>query len=91
VQHGTDMVGQAQAVMQRMVSAIGEVSQLVESISLASREQSAGLDQVGQAVTQMDQTTQQNAAMVEQMAAAASNLSHQATGLLQTVSGFRLR
>ena len=91
VQHGTDMVGQAQAVMQRMVSAIGEVSQLVESISLASREQSAGLDQVGQAVTQMDQTTQQNAAMVEQMAAAASNLSTQATGLLQTVSGFRLR
>jgi methyl-accepting chemotaxis protein len=91
VQHGTTMVDQAQAVMQRMVASISEVSQLVESISVASREQSAGLDQVGQAVSQMDQTTQQNAAMVEEMAAAASNLSGQASGLLQTVSSFRLR
>ncbi|MGC4397533.1 methyl-accepting chemotaxis protein [Hydrogenophaga crocea] len=91
VQQGTDMVAQAQEVMQRMVASISEVSQLVESISLASREQSAGLDQVGQAVSQMDQSTQQNAAMVEQMAAAAANLSTQATGLLETVSTFQLR
>ena len=60
-------------------------------ISAASAEQSSGVSQVGDAVVQMDQGTQQNATLVEQMAAAASGLSTQARQLVQTVSVFRLR
>ena len=59
-------------------------------ISAASNEQSLGVAQVGEAVTQMDQTTQQNAALVEQMAAAANNLRNQSHELVQVVSIFRL-
>ncbi|HBH39578.1 MAG TPA: chemotaxis protein, partial [Curvibacter sp.] len=59
-------------------------------ISAASSEQSAGVAQVGEAVTQMDQTTQQSAALVEEMAAAASSLRSQAQDLVQAVSVFRL-
>jgi hypothetical protein len=59
-------------------------------ISAASREQSLGVSQVGEAVTQMDQATQQNAALVEEMAAAASSLKSQAQELVQTVAVFKL-
>ena len=59
-------------------------------ISAASHEQSLGVAQVGEAVTQMDQVTQQNAALVEEMAAAASSLKNQAEDLVQVVSVFRL-
>jgi hypothetical protein len=57
-------------------------------ISAASNEQSLGVSQVGEAVSQMDQTTQQNAALVEQMAAAASSLKAQAQELVQVVAAF---
>jgi hypothetical protein len=59
-------------------------------ISAASKEQSQGVSQVGEAVTQMDQVTQQNAALVEEMAAAASSLKSQAEDLVQTVAVFKL-
>lgn len=59
-------------------------------ISAASHEQSQGVAQVGEAVTQMDQTTQQNAALVEEMAAAASSLNHQAQSLVEAVVVFKL-
>jgi hypothetical protein len=59
-------------------------------ISAASNEQSLGVSQVGQAVTQMDQVTQENAALVEQMAAAASSLKSQAQELVHTVAAFKL-
>lgn len=59
-------------------------------ISAASNEQSLGVSQVGEAVTQMDQATQQNAALVEEMAAAASSLKSQAQDLVQTVAVFKL-
>ena len=59
-------------------------------ISAASSEQSTGVSQVGEAVTQMDQVTQQNAALVEEMAAAASSLSHQAQALVGAVAVFKL-
>jgi methyl-accepting chemotaxis protein len=59
-------------------------------ISAASREQSAGVSQVGEAVMQLDQTTQQNSALVEEMAAAAASLSKQATDLVQAVAVFKL-
>jgi hypothetical protein len=66
------------------------VSDLVGEISSASNEQSAGVAQVGEAVAQMDQTTQQNAALVEEMAAAASSLRTQAADLVQSVAVFKL-
>jgi methyl-accepting chemotaxis protein len=59
-------------------------------ISAASREQSQGVSQVGEAVTQMDRVTQQNAALVEQMAAAASSLKAQAHDLVATVAVFQM-
>jgi methyl-accepting chemotaxis protein len=59
-------------------------------ISAASNEQSLGVAQVGEAVTQMDEATQQNAALVEEMAAAASSLRNQSHELVQVVSVFKL-
>jgi methyl-accepting chemotaxis protein len=73
-----------------VVAAIQRVTDIMGEISAASSEQSAGVGQVGEAVVQMDQTTQQNAALVEQMAAAASSLRQQAQALVQTVAVFQL-
>lgn len=66
------------------------MTDIVGEISAASTEQSQGVSQVGKAVTQMDRVTQQNAALVEEMAAAASSLKTQAGELVQTVAVFRL-
>jgi hypothetical protein len=66
------------------------VTDIVGEISSASNEQNAGVGQVSEAVTQMDQTTQQNAALVEESAAAASSLQHQAQQLVQAVGVFKL-
>jgi methyl-accepting chemotaxis protein len=87
---GTALVDQAGRTMQEVVAAIQRVSHIMGEISAASSEQSAGVGQVGEAVVQMDQTTQQNAALVEQMAAAASSLRQQAQALVQTVAVFQL-
>ena len=76
--------------MQEVVSAIRRVTDIMGEISAASNEQSLGVSQVGEAVTQMDQVTQQNAALVEEMAAAASSLKSQAQDLVQTVAVFKL-
>ena len=62
----------------------------MSDIAAASKEQAAGIEQVNQVVVQMDQVTQQNAALVEEMAAAASSLKNQAEDLVQVVSVFRL-
>jgi methyl-accepting chemotaxis protein len=66
------------------------VSDLIGEISTASVEQSRGIDQIGDAVGQLDQVTQQNAALVEESAAAAESLRHQAEHLATTVSTFNL-
>ena len=76
--------------MSEVVGAIRRVTDIVGEISAASHEQSLGVAQVGEAVTQMDQVTQQNAALVEEMAAAASSLKSQAEDLVQVVSVFQL-
>jgi uncharacterized phage infection (PIP) family protein YhgE len=76
--------------MTEVVSSIRRVTDIMGEISAASNEQSAGVAQVGEAVMSMDQTTQQNAALVEEMAAAASSLSSQAQNLVQVVSVFKL-
>ena len=90
VEHGTNLVDQAGVTMTEVVASIKRVTDLMGEISAASNEQALGVAQVGEAVTQMDQTTQQNAALVEEMAAAASSLKGQAQELVQTVAVFRL-
>ena len=90
VEQGTVLVDQAGSTMHEVVSSIRRVTDIMGEISAASQEQSLGVAQVGQAVTSLDQTTQQNAALVEQMAAAASSLNSQAGELVQAVSVFKL-
>lgn len=90
VAQGTLLVDRAGATMNEVVAAIGRVNNIVAEISTASVEQSHGVTQVGEAVLQMDRDTQQNAALVEQSAMAASNLLAQAEHLLQAVSVFQL-
>jgi methyl-accepting chemotaxis protein len=90
VEQGALLVDKAGATMDEVVSSIRRVTDIMGEISSASNEQSAGVAQVGEAVTQMDQVTQQNAALVEQMAAAAGSLKSQANELVQTVAVFKL-
>jgi methyl-accepting chemotaxis protein-1 (serine sensor receptor) len=90
VEHGTSLVDQAGVTMAEVVSSIKRVTDIMGEISAASNEQALGVAQVGEAVSQMDQTTQQNAALVEEMAAAASSLKSQAQELVQTVAVFHL-
>ncbi len=90
VEHGTALVDQAGVTMSEVVSSIKRVTDIMGEISAASNEQALGVAQVGEAVTQMDQATQQNAALVEEMAAAASSLKSQAQELVQTVAVFKL-
>ena len=90
VAFGTSLVDQAGVTMTEVVSSIKRVTDIMGEISAASNEQSAGVAQVGQAVMLMDQATQQNAALVEQMAAAAGSLKSQAQELVQTVAQFKL-
>ncbi|MBV8035972.1 methyl-accepting chemotaxis protein [Roseateles sp.] len=89
IEEGAGLVNRAGETMEEVVSAIGRVAGIVREISSASREQSAGVAQVGEAITQMDQATQQNAALVEQSAAAAESLRQQADELVRLVSTFR--
>jgi methyl-accepting chemotaxis protein len=90
VEQGTALVDQAGNTMQDVVASIRRVTDIMGEISAASQEQSLGVAQVGEAVTSLDQTTQQNAALVEQMAAAASSLNSQAGELVQAVATFKL-
>ncbi|WP_205854945.1 methyl-accepting chemotaxis protein [Piscinibacter defluvii] len=90
VEQGTALVDQAGQTMNEVVTSIRRVTDIVGEISSASVEQSSGVSQVGEAVGQMDQVTQQNAALVEESAAAAESLKTQAGALVQVVSVFKL-
>ena len=90
VSQGTVLVDKAGTTMTEVVSSIKRVTDLMGEISAASEEQSQGVAQVGEAVTQMDQVTQQNAALVEEMAAAASSLNNQAAELVSAVAFFKV-
>jgi len=90
VEQGSALVDQAGITMTEVVTSIKRVTDIMGEISAASHEQSLGVGQVGEAVFQMDQVTQQNAALVEEMAAAASSLKSQAQELVQTVAVFKL-
>ncbi|WP_332742775.1 methyl-accepting chemotaxis protein [Hydrogenophaga sp.] len=89
VEQGSALVDQAGTTMQEVVASIRRVSDIVGEISAASSEQSAGVAQVGQAITRMDQGTQQNAALVEESAAAADSLKQQAQQLVESVAVFK--
>ena len=90
VEHGTALVDQAGTTMNEVVTSIRRVTDIMGEISAASNEQALGVAQVGEAIKQMDEVTQQNAALVEEMAAAASSLKNQAADLVDAVSVFRL-
>ena len=90
IESGTSLAGETGARMQEIVTSIQRVSQIVGEISTACREQSAGIGQVSQAVAQMDENTQQNAALVEESAASAESLRVQASQLANTVGAFKL-
>jgi methyl-accepting chemotaxis protein len=90
VDAGARLVAQAGATMEEVVASVQRVTDIVADISLATREQTDGIEQMNTAIMQMDQTTQQNAALVEQAAAAASAMSDQASELERLVARFRL-
>jgi methyl-accepting chemotaxis protein len=89
VEEGTVLVDKAGATMTEIVDAIQRATDIMGEISAAAAEESTGVSQVVEAVSQIDQVTQQNAALVEESAAAASSLQQQAQQLVQTVSVFK--
>ena len=90
VEAGAQLVDQAGATMRELVISVGRVTTIIGEISGASDQQSQGIEEVNRAVAQMDQVTQQNAALVEESAAAAGSLRAQATALADVVGTFRL-
>ncbi len=91
VETGARLVGDAGTQMTEIVASVQRVSAIIGEITHATAEQSTGIGQVNSAVTQLDQMTQQNAALVEQSAAAAESLREQAQRLSQVVGAFRLQ
>jgi methyl-accepting chemotaxis protein len=87
---GTALVDQAGVTMDEVVSSIKRVTQLMADTAAASEEESAGLEQINKAIIQMDQITQQNAALVEEAAAASDSMQGQAANLAAAVSVFKL-
>ncbi len=90
VENGSKLVAEAGTTMTEVVSSVRRVTEIMAEITAASKEQSNGIEQVNQAITQMDQVTQQNAALVEEAAAAADSLQEQAAALSDIVSVFRI-
>lgn len=91
VEGGSRLVGEAGQTMEEIVGAVRRVSDMIGEITAASTEQSDGIGQVNAAVGQLDQMTQQNAALVEQSTAAAESLREQAQRLAQVVGSFKLQ
>lgn len=90
VESGTQLVDQAGVTMNDVVDSVRRVSDIITEITAASREQSLGIEQINQAIMQMDGVTQQNAALVEESAAAAESLQDQAVALSNVVGKFVL-
>lgn len=90
MQTGTTLVENTGSTMEQIVLSVTHVRDIMAEIAAASDEQTRGIAQIGQAIVEMDHTTQQNAALVEESAAAADSLEEQADMLLQSVSVFRL-
>src|SRR5690606_5912398 len=90
VDDGSTLVNRAGTTMDEIVASVNRVAEIIAEISAASAEQSSGIEQVSQAITHMDEGTQQNAALVEQASAAARSLEQQSAVLVETVAAFRL-
>jgi methyl-accepting chemotaxis protein len=91
IESGTRLVHEAGSTMGQIVESVNQVGTIISSISETANEQSAGISEVGQAVSELDQMTQQNAALVEESAAAAQTLKGQAQHLAHAVSMFELK
>ncbi|WP_245392551.1 methyl-accepting chemotaxis protein [Salinicola halimionae] len=87
---GSEIVATAGDTIRRVVQSVARMTDLIEEISVASGEQSNGIDQVNEAVVQMDQVTQQNASLVQQASAAAATLNTQVVTLEQALAGFKV-
>ncbi len=90
VSKGTGLVEKSGAHLESIIEAVDKVTQITEYISNAAKEQTGGIEQVNQAVSEMDKMTQQNAALVEQVAGAGESMYAQASSLMKLVSFFSL-
>jgi methyl-accepting chemotaxis protein len=90
VQEGVGLVNQAGTSLNEILASIKQVADIVAEIASASQEQSTGIDQINKALSQMDEVTQQNSALVEENAASAKTLEHQSDAMNQKVAFFRL-
>jgi methyl-accepting chemotaxis protein len=90
VKEGVDLVNRAGASLNEIVDSIKKVVEIVSDIANASAEQATGIEQVGKALTQMDEVTQQNSALVEENAATAKTLEHQAHAMGERVAFFQI-
>lgn len=90
VQKGTSLVEGTGETMHKIVQAVSSVCDIMSDITIASDEQTRGIDQIGQAIVEMDSTTQQNAAMVEQSSTATNSLNNQTEILMKSVAVFQL-
>jgi methyl-accepting chemotaxis protein len=90
VEAGGTLVDQAGETMTRIVASVKQVTDMLGEITAASDEQRSGIEEVNRAIAQMDEMTQQNAALVEEAAAAAQSMQDQAHKLAQTVAVFRV-
>ena len=90
VQEGVELVNRAGTSLNEIVASIKKVADIVSDIAAAAAEQATGIEQVGKALTQMDEVTQQNSALVEENAATAKTLEHQARAMDERVAFFRI-
>lgn len=88
---GSKLVAQAGTTMDEVVASVKRVTDIMADITAASQEQSTGIEQVNRSIAQMDEVTQQNAALVEEAAGAAESMQNQASSLAQVVSVFKLK
>jgi methyl-accepting chemotaxis protein len=89
VADGTNVVSESGATFEQLVLAVKKVGQIIAEIAAASGDQASGIDQVGTTITKMDELTQQNAALVEQAAAASRSLADQSHNLSSIMSRYR--
>ncbi|GAB2567368.1 HAMP domain-containing protein [Dyella jejuensis] len=90
IESGTQMIGRAESMVDKLLGSVDEVVKTVSAIATQSTEQASGIQQVNQAVRQMDEVTQSNAALVEEAAAAASTVQTRATSLVESVAFFKV-
>ncbi len=90
VDDGSELVNQSGKTLEEIVSSVKRVTDIIEEITAASQEQAKGIDQVNKAIMSMDETTQQNAALVEETTSAAQSMKEQARELLRQVSMFKI-